>query len=105
MEDRRIRVTDWIEARANEFLERGLQGVKRISFEKALSAPRRTGTTISMLILLISNVLDMDAISGAKISLGLIRSAGPGPLLEPIAERYGLNLTVVNKAVDPTSDL
>jgi phosphoglucomutase len=47
-------VTDWIEAKSNEFLERDLLDVKRIPFEKALRAPRRTGTTISMLTLLIS---------------------------------------------------
>ena len=47
-------VTDWIQAKANEFLEAGLQGVKRISFEKAFAPPRRTGTTTSMLTLLIS---------------------------------------------------
>ena len=32
-------VTAWIEAKANEFLEKGLLGLKRISFEKALRAP------------------------------------------------------------------
>ena len=48
-------VTDWIEAKANEFLENGLRGVKRMPFEKALQAPpRRTGTTTSTLTLPIS---------------------------------------------------
>ena len=47
-------VTAWIEAKANEFLENGLRGVKRIPFEKALRPPQRTGMTISMLTLTIS---------------------------------------------------
>ncbi len=97
-------VTDWIEARANEFLERGLKGVKRIPFEKALSAPTtHRHDYLNAYITDLSNVLDMDAISGAKISLGVDPLGGAGVhYWEPIAERYGLNLTVVNKAVDPT---
>ena len=45
----------------------------------------------------------MDAIRGAKISLGVDPLGGAGVhYWGPIAERYGLNLTVVNEAVDPT---
>ena len=57
-----------------------------------------------MLTLPISrNVIDMDAIRGAKISLGVDPLGGAGVhYWRPIAERYGLNLTVVNEAVDPT---
>jgi phosphoglucomutase len=97
-------VTDWIEATANEFLERGLQGVKRIPFEKALSAPTtHRHDYLNAYISDLSNVLDMDAISGAKISLGVDPLGGAGVhYWEPIAERYGLNLTVVNEAIDPT---
>ena len=40
-------VTGWIEAKANEFFEDGLQGVKRVPFERLFAPPRRTGTTIS----------------------------------------------------------
>jgi phosphoglucomutase len=97
-------VTNWIEATANEFLERGLQGVKRIPFEKALRAPTtHLHDYLNAYITDLSNVLDMDAISGAKISLGVDPLGGAGVhYWEPIAERYGLNLTVVNEAVDPT---
>ena len=97
-------VTDWIEAKANEFLESGLAGVKRIPFEKAL----RASTThrhdyLNAYITDLANVLDMDAIRGAKISMGVDPLGGAGVhYWEPIAERYGLNLTVVNEAVDPT---
>jgi phosphoglucomutase len=97
-------VTDWIGAKANEFLENGLLGVKRISFEKAL----RASTThrhdyLNSYIADLANVLDMDAIRGAKISMGVDPLGGAGVhYWGPIAERYGLNLTIVNEAVDPT---
>ncbi|MEJ2552416.1 MAG: hypothetical protein P8Z34_17225 [Anaerolineales bacterium] len=97
-------VTDWIEAKANEFLENGLRGVKSIPFEKAL----RASTThrhdyVNAYISDLGNVIDMDAIRGAKISLGVDPLGGAGVhYWAPIAEHYGLNLTVVNKAVDPT---
>ncbi len=97
-------VTGWIEAKANEFLENGLRGVKRIPFEKAL----RASTThrhdyLNAYISDLGNVIDMDAIRGAKISLGVDPLGGAGVhYWGPIAERYGLNLTVVNEAVDPT---
>ena len=97
-------VTDWIEAKANEFLENGLRGVKRIPFEKAL----RASTThrhdyLNAYVSDLGSVIDMDAIRGAKISLGVDPLGGAGVhYWGPIAERYGLNLTVVNEAVDPT---
>jgi phosphoglucomutase len=97
-------VTDWIGAKANEFLENGLLSVKRIPFEKAL----RVSTThrhdyLNTYIADLANVLDMDAIRGAKLSLGVDPLGGAGVhYWIPIAERYGLNLTVVNDAVDPT---
>ncbi len=97
-------VTDWIEAKANEFLESSLRGVKRIPYEKAL----RASTThrhdyLDAYTSDLANVIDMDVIRGAKISLGVDPLGGAGVhYWQPIAERYGLNLTVVNKAVDPT---
>ena len=51
----------------------------------------------------LAQVVDMNAIRGAKISLGVDPLGGAGVhYWGPIAERYGLNLTVVNQAVDPT---
>ena len=97
-------VTNWIEAKANEFLENGLTGVKRIPFEKAL----RASTThrhdyLNAYIADLGNVVDMEAIRGAKISMGVDPLGGAGVhYWGRIAERYGLNLTVVNEAVDPT---
>jgi phosphoglucomutase len=97
-------VTDWIEARANAFLESGLKGVQRMPFERA----RRAATThrhdfLNAYVGDLAGVLDMDAIRGAKISLGVDPLGGAGVhYWAPIAERYGLNLTVVNDVVDPT---
>jgi phosphoglucomutase len=97
-------VTAWIEAKANEFLENGLLGLKRIPFEKALRAPTtHRHDYLKTYIADLANVIDMDAIRGAKISMGVDPLGGAGVhYWGPIAERYGLNLTVVNDAVDPT---
>ena len=97
-------VTAWIEAKANEFLENDLLGVKRIPFEKALRAPTtHRHDYLNAYVADLANVIDMDAIRDAKISLGVDPLGGAGVhYWGPIAERYGLNLTVVNEAVDPT---
>jgi phosphoglucomutase len=97
-------VTGWIEAKANEFLEKGLLDVKRIPFEKSL----RASTThrydyLNAYINDLVNVIDMNSIRDAKISIGVDPLGGAGVhYWKPIAERYNLNLTVVNNAVDPT---
>jgi len=97
-------VTGWIEAKANEFLESGLKGVKRIPYEKALHAPTtHQHDFLNAYISDLGNVIDMNAIREAKLSLGVDPLGGAGVhYWGPIAERYGLNLTVVNEAVDPT---
>ena len=97
-------VTAWIEAKANKFIENGLRGLKRIAFEKALHAPTtHRHDYLNAYVSDLANVLDMDAIRGAKIRMGVDPLGGAGVhYWEPIAERYGLNLTVVNEAVDPT---
>ena len=97
-------VTGWIEAKANEFLKDGLKGVKRMSFEKAL----RAATThwhdyLNAYVNDLGNVIDMDAIRGAHIGMGVDPLGGAGVhYWGSIAEHYGLQLTVVNDDVDPT---
>ena len=74
-------------------------------FEKALRASTtyRQDYLDSLHRAISINVLDMDAIRGANISMGVDPLGGAGVhYWGPIAERYGLNLTVVNEAVDPT---
>jgi phosphoglucomutase len=97
-------VTSWIESKANDFLERGLDGVKRTLFAKAL----RASTThkhdfLSVYVGDLNTVVDMNAVSDAKIKLGVDPLGGAGIDYWPrIAEQYGLDLTIVNQSVDPT---
>lgn len=97
-------ITSWIEIKANEFLESGLRGVKRIPYERALKAlSTHRHDYLSEYTADLRNVIDMDVISGAEISLGVDPLGGAGVhYWEAISALYGLNLTVVNKAVDPT---
>ena len=97
-------VSGWIEARANELMEGGLQGLKRISFKKALgAATTHRHDFMGAYIRDLENVIDMKAIKGAGISIGVDPLGGAGVhYWGRIAERYGLDLTVVNDAVDPT---
>ena len=97
-------VTGWIEAKANELLESHLRGVKRVPFEKALrAATTHRHNYLDAYVSDLGHIIDLDAIRGAKISLGVDPLGGAGVhYWGPIAERYGLNLTVVNETVDPT---
>jgi phosphoglucomutase len=97
-------VTGWIESKANELLENELLGLKRIPFETALRAPTtHRHDYLNVYIADLANVIDMDAIRGAKISLGVDPLGGAAVHYWPmIAERYGLDLTIVNEVVDPT---
>ena len=97
-------VTDWIQAKANEFLEALLQDVKRIPYEKALrAATTHRHDYLNTYIADLGSVVDMDAIRGANLRMGVDPLGGAGVhYWGPIADRYGLNLTVVNEEVDPT---
>ncbi|MDX1251518.1 MAG: alpha-D-glucose phosphate-specific phosphoglucomutase [Gammaproteobacteria bacterium] len=97
-------VTGWIEARANAFLKDRLQGVKRMPFEKALrAATTHRHDYLNAYVSDLGKVIDMTAIHDAGISIGVEPLGGAGVhYWAPIAERYGLNLTVVNEVVDPT---
>jgi phosphoglucomutase len=97
-------VTGWIEARANALLKVGLQGVKRMPFAKALRATTtHRHDYLNAYVNDLDKVLDMEAIRGANLSMGVDPLGGAGVhYWAAIAERYGLNLTVVNEAVDPT---
>lgn len=97
-------VTQWIEKRANEFLESRLNGVKRVPFAKALSAATtHRRDYLSAYIADLGNVVDMEVIRSANIKMGVDPLGGAGVhYWGRIAERYGLTLTVVNEAIDPT---
>jgi phosphoglucomutase len=97
-------ITNWIEAKANELLKINLQLVKRFSFHKALHAPTtHRHDYMDIYIKDLGNIIDMDLIRDSKINIGIDPLGGAGVhYWEPIAEYYHLNLTVVNKLVDPT---
>ena len=97
-------VTAWIEAKANEFIENGLVGLQRFPFKKALRSPTtHRHDYINAYVADLANVLDMDAIRSVKLRMGVDPLGGAGVhYWGRIAERYGLNLTIVNEAVDPT---
>ena len=97
-------VTHWVESRANELLRAGNAGVKRVPFHKAETA----ATTHQEDLMLpyvrdLKNVVDMEAIRGAKLRLGVDPLGGAArPYWEPINEIYGLDIAVVNPTIDPT---
>lgn len=97
-------VTKWIENKANELLEAHLKGVKRIPYEKALKADTtHRHDYLNNYIKDLGNVINMDVIRSSKISIGVDPLGGAGVhYWEPIADLYGLNMTVVNTEVDPT---
>jgi phosphoglucomutase len=96
--------TKWIENFANNLLAANLKGVQRLNYSTALTA----ATThrydfVSTYVNDLASVVDMEAIKGAGLALGVDPLGGAGVAYWPrIGERYGLNLTVVNKLVDPT---
>lgn len=97
-------VTGGIQAKANEFLENRLNGVRRVLFEKALRATTtHRHNFLEAYVGDLGNVIDMDTIRAAGIKLGVDPLGGAGVhYWQPVADRYHLNLTVVNEAVDPT---
>ena len=97
-------VTDQIGAEANALLQRRLQGVKRIPVEQALrAATTHRHDYLHAYVNDLGAMIDMEAIRGARIRLGVDPLGGAGVhYWGPIAERYGLNLTVVSETIDPT---
>jgi phosphoglucomutase len=97
-------VTRWIEERANALLAGALQGAKRVPYEQA----RRAATLhrhdyMGSYVADLGAMVDMPAIRSARLKIGVDPLGGAGVAYwRPIAERYGLELQVVNDAVDPT---
>ena len=97
-------VTKWIEDRANALMKIDLHGVARIPYARA----RRAATTkpqdyLGTYIGDLAQIIDMDLLRSAGLKLGIDPLGGSGVAYwKPIAERYGLNIEIVNPAVDPT---
>jgi phosphoglucomutase len=97
-------ITGWVQNRANELLLHKLQGVKRISYEAALKAETTHHYDyITPYVNDLTNVVDMEVIKNSGLVIGADPLGGASVAYwEPIVARYGINLTVVNKEVDPT---
>ncbi len=99
----RSTVTSWIADRANAILDGGVRVVRRLPLARALRAPTtRVHDYLSHYVDDLCNVIDVELIRSAAVRIGVDPLGGAGVHYWPrIAERYGLDLCVVNDAVDP----
>ena len=97
-------VTKWIEDRANALMKVDLHGVARLPYARA----RRAATTkphdyLGNYIGDLAQIIDMEVLRSAGLKLGIDPLGGSGVAYwQPMADRYGLNIEIVNPAVDPT---
>ncbi len=96
--------TRLVQDRANEIMANGLKEVRRLSFRKAMAAATtREVDFVQPYVEDLGAVIDMEAIAAAGLKIGVDPMGGAGVAFwAPIAERYGLNLHVVNPRIDPT---
>jgi phosphoglucomutase len=96
-------VTSWIQDRANELLENHNRDVRRVPFETAAKAPTiHHQDFVLPYVRDLENVLDLEAVRASGLRIGVDPLGGAGlHYWGPIAERYGLNITVVNPKLDP----
>lgn len=97
-------VTKWIEDRANSLLADELRGIARVSYERALNAATtRRYDYLNNYVNDLDSVIDMDVLRGSRLKIGVDPLGGAGiAYWQPIADRYKLDLTIVNDIVDPT---
>src|SRR5262252_8232450 len=97
-------ITQWIERRANELLASGLSGVRRTSYEETRGADVvHAFDFVDSYVADLNAVVDMAAIRNAGLRIGVDPLGGSSvSVWQPIAERYGLEIAVVNEIVDPT---
>jgi phosphoglucomutase len=97
-------VTDWIQNRANELLCAGNGGVQRIGFDAALIASTtHIEDFVTPYVGDLVNVIDLEAIRSAGVKIGVDPLGGAAAAYwQPLAERYGIDITVVNPKIDPT---
>lgn len=97
-------ITSVIQNRANEILKNKLQGVKRIPYSQAIKLPNvKEHDMLTQYVDALGEILDMEAISKSGIRMGVDPLGGSGLYYwDRIADKYNLNLKVVNYSVDPT---
>ena len=96
--------TQWIQDRANELLRGGNAAVKRVAYETALRAPTtHAHDYVWGYVDDLAQVIDFDAIRASGIKIGVDPLGGAAlAYWQPLAEKYGLNLTVTNPKLDAT---
>ncbi len=96
-------ITNWVAKRANELLKANLAGVERITVAEAQGQGLvEEFDYIEHYVSQLDQVIDMKAIADANIKIGVDPMGGSGiAFWQPMAERYGLNITLVNTKVDP----
>ena len=96
--------TKWIQDRANQIIAGGLQAVHRLPLEKALHAETTHQVDyIQPFVADLQNVINLPAIAAAGLKIGVDPMGGSGiAFWEPIADRFGLKIEIVNPRVDPT---
>jgi phosphoglucomutase len=97
-------VTDWIQQRANDLLREGNRGVKRVAYDTALKTPTtHHEDLVSPYVDDLTSVIDMEAIHSQRVKIGVDPLGGAAlAYWQKIAERYRLDLTIVNPEIDPT---
>ncbi len=93
-----------IEERANAILARGFKHIRRVPFERALKTDAmHEYDYVTPYVEDLKNVIDMEAVSKAGLRIGADPLGGASiDYWDPIADRYGLSLDVVNRIIDPT---
>jgi phosphoglucomutase len=97
-------VTDWIQNRANELLRTGLKDIKRIDFNAAIKASTTHAKDfVTGYVADLATVIDLEAIRSAGLKIGIDPLGGAAAAYwKPVAERYGIDITVANPKIDPT---
>ncbi|ABO23788.1 phosphoglucomutase (alpha-D-glucose-1,6-bisphosphate-dependent) [Shewanella loihica] len=96
-------ITAWVEQRANEYLAKQLEGVKRLTYSVAVTTSLiQERDLMAAYVEDLEQVIDMQAIKQAGIRIGVDPLGGSGiHYWAKIAERYGLDITLVNDRIDP----
>ena len=97
-------ITGWVQDRANQLLSDGNRDVQRVTIETAMNATTtRAADYVAPYVNDLAAVIDFDVIKAAGLKIGIDPLGGAAVhYWQPIAEKYGLDITVVNPNLDPT---
>ena len=97
-------ITSWIQNRANDYLAKQLEGINKVNYDIATQLGKVDWQDlISTYVDDLNNVVDLEAIKKAQVKIGVDPLGGSGiHYWQPIADKYGLDISLVNDKVDPT---